>query len=257
MKTCRAKLGVLVLVAWSASALAAERTKLPFDTYSGYFVSNKFEPDAAESFVVLNDQEQFDKAFGVAFVMGDKSHRLPKDAFKSLMVVAAIKRGAAVVEYKVEAVTEANGVVELHYTTTSKKSDSATFACPLIVSIPKGKHSAVEFVENGKPVKKLALAGAQGKAEAQQREVFFSGHVQGVGFRSTVGTLARGYTVTGFVKNLRDGRVQLVVEGQPKEIEAFLAAIRKERDKYIKNTEETTMPATGEFDKFEIRWSTR
>ena len=57
-------------------ALAADATKLSFDTYSGYFVSNKFEPNAAESFVVINDQEQFDKVFGVAMVMGDKSHRL-------------------------------------------------------------------------------------------------------------------------------------------------------------------------------------
>ena len=71
-------------------------TKLNFNVYSGYFVSNKFEPDAAESFVVLADQEQFDKVFGAAFVMRDKSHRLPKDAFKSLLVIAAIKRGNAV-----------------------------------------------------------------------------------------------------------------------------------------------------------------
>src|SRR5512135_2185972 len=125
-------------------AVAAEETKLAYDVYGGYFVSNKFEPDAAESYVVIHDQKQFDKVFGVAFVMGDKSHRLPKDAFKTLMVVAAIKRGKAVVEYKVESVavvaykvegvTDAKGVVELRYTTTSKKSDTATFACPLIVS---------------------------------------------------------------------------------------------------------------------------
>ena len=70
-------------------ATATEPVKLTFDTYGGYFVSNKFEPDAAKSFVVINDQEQFDKVFGVAFVMGDKSRRLPKDAFKSLMVIAS------------------------------------------------------------------------------------------------------------------------------------------------------------------------
>jgi hypothetical protein len=139
---------------------AAEPAKLAFDTYSGYFVSNKFEPDAGESFVVITDQEQFDKVFGVAFVMGDKSHRLPKDAFKSVMVVAAIKRGSAVVEYKVASVTEAKGVVELRYATTSTKSDTATFACPLIVSIPKGDYKAVQFVEDGKAVKKVALMEA-------------------------------------------------------------------------------------------------
>ena len=138
-------------------ASAAEPATLTFDTYGGYFVSNKFEPDAAESYVVIKDQEQFDNVFGVAFVMRDKSHRLPKDAFKSLMVIAPVKRGNAVVKYKVESVTEANGVVELKYTTTSTQSDTATFACPLIVSIPKGQYKAIQFVANGKPVKKIEI----------------------------------------------------------------------------------------------------
>jgi hypothetical protein len=154
---------LLLVVGWQVhSALAADATKpkgtkLPFDTYSGYFVSNKFEPKAAESFVVIHDQEQFDKVFGVAFVMGDKSHRLAKDAFKSNVVLAAIKRGKALWEYCVTGAPETNGVVELRYTSTSKKSDSATFACPLIVSIPKGKYTAVQFVENKKPIKTVSI----------------------------------------------------------------------------------------------------
>jgi acylphosphatase len=87
----------------------------------------------------------------------------------------------------------------------------------------------------------------------QRREVYFSGHVQGVGFRYTTQTLARQFTVTGFVKNLPDGRVQLIVEGQPKEIESFLAAIRKEMSDNISKTEEKTSPASGEFQGFGIR----
>jgi hypothetical protein len=146
-----------VLGGLGPTALAAEGTKLAFDTYSGYFVSNRFEPDAAQSFLVINDQESFDKVFGVAMVMGDKSHRLPKNAFKSSLVLAAIKRGNAVWEFKVESVTFKHDVVTLRYTTTSKPSDSATFACPLIVSIPKGQYTAVRFVENTKTVKKVSL----------------------------------------------------------------------------------------------------
>jgi acylphosphatase len=112
-------------------------------------------------------------------------------------------------------------------------------------------------VENGKAVKKLEVgktpeAKAE-KAEAQRREVFFSGHVQGVGFRFTTQTLAKEFAVTGFVKNLPDGRVQLIVEGQPKEIDSLLAAIRKEMAENIKKTEEKTSTATGEFQGFEIR----
>ena len=50
---------------------------------------------------------------------------------------------------------------------------------------------------------------------AEQREVYYSGRVQGVGFRYTVRSLASRMAVTGFVKNLPDGRVHLVVEGSP------------------------------------------
>jgi len=148
---------LLAIFCLGQRASAAEPAKLTFDTYGGYFVSNKFEPDAAKSFVVIHDEEQFGKVFGAGFVMRDKHHRLPKDAFKSLLVIAPIKRGNALVEYKVEGVTEMKGAVELRYTTTEKKSDTATFACPLIVSIPKGKYTAIQFVENGKEVKKMEL----------------------------------------------------------------------------------------------------
>ena len=45
-------------------AWSVESVKVAFDTYSGYFVSNKFEPNAAESFAVLHDQDAFNKVFG-------------------------------------------------------------------------------------------------------------------------------------------------------------------------------------------------
>jgi hypothetical protein len=137
--------------------LAAEESKLAFDTYSGYFVLNTFEPKAAQSFVVIDDQEYFERVFGVAMVMGDRSHRLPKQAFKSKLVVAAIERGRAVWSFKVESVTVDDGVVTLRYTATARKSDTATFACPLIVSIPKGDYTAVRFVANKKLVKKVPM----------------------------------------------------------------------------------------------------
>ncbi|MCY2930739.1 MAG: protease complex subunit PrcB family protein [Planctomycetota bacterium] len=149
---------LLVVGALGHSAWAADENALAFDSYSGYFVVNTFEPDAAESFVVITSQEQFDKVFGSAFVMGDKSHRLPKDAFASNIVLAAVKRGKATWEFKVQQASLKDGTVELKYTATSKPSDSATFACPLIVSVPKGSYKAVQFVENDKPVKKIEVA---------------------------------------------------------------------------------------------------
>lgn len=131
-------------------------TKLKFEVFSDYVVSNKFEPNAAESFVFIDNQKEFDKVFEAEKTSGKKPHQLPKDAFKSDVILAVIKRGKASWEFKVDGVTEANGIVELHYTTASKKSNSA-IACPLIVSIPKGRSGAVHFVEDKRLVKSIAI----------------------------------------------------------------------------------------------------
>jgi acylphosphatase len=56
-------------------------------------------------------------------------------------------------------------------------------------------------------------------------QVFYEGHVQGVGFRYSVKQLAKGFDVIGSVRNLPDGRVELQAGGEPAELEAFLTAI--------------------------------
>ena len=57
--------------------------------------------------------------------------------------------------------------------------------------------------------------------------VFFTGRVQGVGFRHAVKSLASGFEATGMVRNLADGRVEFAAEGDSAELDAFLAAIRE------------------------------
>ena len=57
--------------------------------------------------------------------------------------------------------------------------------------------------------------------------IFYSGHVQGVGFRYTVKTVASGFEATGTVRNLPDGRVELTAEGPREELEAFRTGIRE------------------------------
>jgi len=91
-------------------------------------------------------------------------------------------------------------------------------------------------------------------SEQQQRELFFSGTVQGVGFRYTARALARGYRIAGFVRNLPDARVQLVVEGDPGEIQNFLSDLQAELGHYITRKTETVQPADGRFHGFEIRF---
>ena len=69
---------------------------------------------------------------------------------------------------------------------------------------------------------------------------FFSGHVQGVGFRYQVVSIAKGFDLTGYVKNLNDGRVELLAEGNESEVMSFLEAIESELEIYIKNIEKQT-----------------
>ncbi len=92
------------------------------------------------------------------------------------------------------------------------------------------------------------------EAAAQRCEVFYSGRVQGVGFRYTVRMIAGPFGVAGFVRNLPDGRVQLVAEGSAGEIGRFLDAIDTEMGHYVKDARQQTSPATGGFSGFDIRF---
>jgi acylphosphatase len=86
-----------------------------------------------------------------------------------------------------------------------------------------------------------------------RKRVLYSGHVQGVGFRYTAQSIAKRYDVTGFVKNLPDGRVELVAEGEKHELAAFLDDVRERMIRHIRDDRVDTQPATGEFTSFEIR----
>ena len=64
------------------------------------------------------------------------------------------------------------------------------------------------------------------KNSRRQMTVLYSGRVQGVGFRYTAKTVAAGFEIVGNVRNLPDGRVELVAEGGRTELEKFCAALR-------------------------------
>lgn len=86
-----------------------------------------------------------------------------------------------------------------------------------------------------------------------RRTVWFSGHVQGVGFRAITVHIASRFPIRGCVENLPDGRVQLVVEGDAAEVERFLSQLRAERRANIKSEQVVDGPARGEFSGFRIR----
>ena len=90
--------------------------------------------------------------------------------------------------------------------------------------------------------------------ESTRMCVVFSGHVQGVGFRQTTVQIARSHPVTGWVKNLPDGNVELVAEGTMSACSEFLASIRQRMFEFVNDIECQWKAASNEFDHFEIHY---
>jgi acylphosphatase len=88
--------------------------------------------------------------------------------------------------------------------------------------------------------------------QRQRRTVFYRGTVQGVGFRYTACRIARGFPVTGYVRNLSNGQVEIRVEATGEDIDRFLSAVEKAMGGCITGSRVETEPATGEYDSFGI-----
>ncbi len=82
--------------------------------------------------------------------------------------------------------------------------------------------------------------------------VHYSGTVQGVGFRYSVHRIALSRAVTGYVRNLGDGRVELVLEGDALELSAMMEGVRRVLAAHIHHESSVTSAATGEFTDFRI-----
>ena len=84
-------------------------------------------------------------------------------------------------------------------------------------------------------------------------KILYSGRVQGVGFRYSTKQLAMGFELTGIVRNLNDGRVELICEGMRDELTAFQHAIQdSELWHFVKNEQVEWGKAEGSFRGFEI-----
>lgn len=79
--------------------------------------------------------------------------------------------------------------------------------------------------------------------------------VQGVGFRFTAREIARRHSVTGEVRNLRDGRVELLVEGDEKAVGGLLNDIADAMGGTIHDTEIVEEPPTGEWAGFRVAFA--
>ncbi len=87
----------------------------------------------------------------------------------------------------------------------------------------------------------------------QRLRQVYEGRVQGVGFRYRVATIAKRLPVTGYVRNLPDGSVEVIVEGVEADIEDLLEQIRSGMGSAITREQQHPQAATGEFAGFSIR----
>ena len=84
-------------------------------------------------------------------------------------------------------------------------------------------------------------------------QIIYAGNVQGVGFRYSVKSVANGFEVTGTVRNLADGRVELVAEGSAEELNAFRQAVRNSGlDHFIRDEQVSWDESQNTFRGFEI-----
>ena len=87
----------------------------------------------------------------------------------------------------------------------------------------------------------------------KQLQLIYSGKVQGIGFRYTVLDIARQQKVGGWVKNLDDGRVEILAEADEDILKNFLSSISQHFSNYINDLDTEWLPASGEHSGFEIK----
>ncbi len=90
-------------------------------------------------------------------------------------------------------------------------------------------------------------------SEVYHETVYFTGRVQGVGFRYTTLQVAKEFEVAGWVANLLDGRVQLEAEGRPEMVKAFIKAVEERMHGHIRKTERKSQMRAPAFSGFVIR----
>jgi len=86
----------------------------------------------------------------------------------------------------------------------------------------------------------------------KQLHLFYSGRVQGIGFRYTVREIADSFMVCGWVRNLSDGRVEVLAEAEENPLVSFLEQVNGHFSSYIKEVSKEWSPATGEFRDFQV-----
>ncbi len=95
-----------------------------------------------------------------------------------------------------------------------------------------------------------------GENKSSRLHAIIEGHVQGVGFRNFVQIIASSLGVTGWVRNLYDGNVEVIAEGDQASLDKLLVALSQgPRGSHVINVHSEWLPATNEFERFQVRYS--
>jgi serine/threonine-protein kinase RsbW len=128
------------------------------------------------------------------------------------------------------------------------------------IMLMKAYMDKICYRDKGREVYFMKRRGSGGSAKCPdqpaegtvRRTMHFSGKVQGVGFRFNAETIASRFTITGYVRNLLDGCVELVAEGEEPELDRFQKTIEQAMNGHIERAEVSNSPATCEFLSFRI-----
>jgi len=160
-------LGLAVLFAACTAAFAEDKEKKddkPLATiHTGHYEKNKSGLKGDKSFLYFDSLEAFEKVFGTTPPLmggGRKPNPVTKETFEKNIVVAVITRADAMTTYSEVSAKDDGGTLKVDYKAETEKPGTATFAAPLILTVPAGKIKKVEFKENGKDA---------GKAEKESK----------------------------------------------------------------------------------------
>jgi hypothetical protein len=152
----------LVLTVAAAVAMAQDQgqpptKKVTVEVHDGHFVKNTFKAPQQGAFLVLANYDEFERVFGVGFVMKAKFKLVTRETFNTRTVVAVVRQVPnQIVEFAIGGAEAKGEQLLVNFTSTAK---AATFQAnsAMILSVPRGDYKEIVFVENGKRVASVPL----------------------------------------------------------------------------------------------------